>query len=61
MSETKKVSDCIIGNCQDGRGPWCHKCGFHQKEFERRKELPLVGGPDGVYRKYVGVKDAETE
>lgn len=61
MGENKNASMrleyCIIGRCMHGEGPWCNRCGFNQYEDERRKQLPLIEGEDGISRKYVGIKD----
>jgi len=34
----------------------CRDCGWWPAEIARRKQLPLVQGPDGLYRKHVGKK-----
>lgn len=52
---------CIYGGCSSGGGPWCNRCGFNRYEDERRRNLPLVKGEDGISRKYVGVYEVCTE
>ncbi len=44
---------CILHGCHTGAGPWCNRCGFNRQEDERRRQLPLVMGDDGILRKYV--------
>lgn len=45
---------CIQYGCRNGAGPWCCQCGFNRQEDERRRQLPLVKGADGILRKHVG-------
>ena len=57
---------CIKLGCEDWelrllRGeacPDCDTCGFNAAEAERRKQIPLVLGEDGLLRKYIR-RDAE--
>lgn len=56
-----KQTDIIIPRCtyhiNGCRVPGgCENCGFDKREAERRKQLPLTIGPDGLARKIVGRK-----
>lgn len=39
-------ADCLKANCAT--------CGWYKPEIARRKELPLVKGEDGLWRKIIG-------
>lgn len=56
-----KQTDIIIPRCtyhiHGCRVPGgCEGCGFDKREAERRKQLPLTIGTDGLARKIVGGK-----
>lgn len=56
MSEKPKPpKNCLRGGC-DSVGK-CSRCGFDREEYERRKKLPLVLGPDGLRRKIIPRKE----
>lgn len=40
--------------------PACQYCCNDVDEIKRRKALPLVKGPDGLRRKYLGIKGANS-
>lgn len=56
-----KVYICTMNGCGFGKGnmPRCLRCGFEEKEAERRKALPLIKGEDGLMRKHVGISSDE--
>lgn len=43
-----------INGCASPGG--CESCGFDKREIERRKQIPLTIGSDGLARKIVGRK-----
>lgn len=56
----KALDVCLAGGCKEFRGfAGCARCGFNKYEDRRRKRLPLVKGPDGLRRRYVGIKREE--
>ena len=57
--EFKEVKEAIEGCLQGGCGHYsgvanCRHCGFWKAEHARRLTLPMVKGPDGLWRKHVG-------
>lgn len=56
FAEVKAAIDgCLQGGCAKFQDlDACKICGFNKEEHARRLKLPLVKGPDGLWRKYVG-------
>ena len=56
----RRVCGVTCTNFSCTRGPAegdCPTCGFCLEEIERRKNLPLIEGPDGLRRKYTGIRN----
>ena len=57
-----RVPGCLAGSCTAFTNMEdCKRCGFNRDEDARRKTIPLTMGPDGLRRKYVGVRTGKTE
>lgn len=61
LLDDKYVYICTMNGCGFGKGnmPRCRRCGFEEKEAERRMVLPLIKGEDGLMRKHVGISSDE--